>query len=430
MSGLGREAGSAAWGIADQALISLANFLTMLLLARSLDPSGFGSFVVVYTVLLFVTSIQMTLITRPHNVLAAGLQADDYGSYTSGALAGQALLALLFTATALLAAGIAFALGAGLAPLLLALAAVVFAWQMQEFARQLQYTRRRADQAFAYDFIRYGGAVSLIALLWHLDSLTSETALHSLALTAGLSALYGLRRLDLRLGSWRPVFRRNWVLVRWTFADCAGQWLSVELYPFLLAALSGVSATGAAKAVQTLVAPSHVVMNAFEAFLVPRAARAVSRGGKKAMLAFLIPIAALAALPLVAFWLLISLLGSQIIGFVYGDAYAGYAPMIWVCVAGYLALYTVQAQSLALLVLGEVKAIFAARVVSVALTLTLGIVFVTQWGAYGAFGGVLVSLAAMSGVLAWRLSKAGEEAIWTSDETTPAGRDRAPGVAI
>ena len=43
---------------------------------------------------------------------------------------------------------------------------------------------------------------------------------------------------------------------------------------------------------QNLVAPVHIVLNAFQSIAVPRASREYATGGRKAMLAFLIPTAA------------------------------------------------------------------------------------------------------------------------------------------
>src|SRR5688572_19593946 len=63
--------GKGAWGLADQMLISLTNFVTMVFLARGLGPAAFGVFVLVYTVMQFANGLQSALIIQPHNVLGA-----------------------------------------------------------------------------------------------------------------------------------------------------------------------------------------------------------------------------------------------------------------------------------------------------------------------------------------------------------------------
>src|SRR4051812_33542354 len=61
------------WGLFDQVLISATNFVTMVLTARALKPNSaeFGEFSLIYSALLFANVLQSTLITQPHNVLAA-----------------------------------------------------------------------------------------------------------------------------------------------------------------------------------------------------------------------------------------------------------------------------------------------------------------------------------------------------------------------
>ena len=84
--------------LADQALVSFSNFLTMVLLARAMSPHDFGGFVVVYTGLLFANSFQSSLVTRPHNVFAAPMRDKMHEVYTGGAAGMQLLMAVFFAA--------------------------------------------------------------------------------------------------------------------------------------------------------------------------------------------------------------------------------------------------------------------------------------------------------------------------------------------
>src|SRR4051812_2432472 len=93
---LGRDV----WALADQVLISGTNFVTMVLAARGLHPAAFGAFTLVYSSLLFANIFQSTLVTQPHNVLAATRHGGNYVRYTASAAFGQ----LLFAAAELLLA--------------------------------------------------------------------------------------------------------------------------------------------------------------------------------------------------------------------------------------------------------------------------------------------------------------------------------------
>jgi O-antigen/teichoic acid export membrane protein len=399
------EAASAVWGIADQALISLASFVTLLLLARSLAPGAFGTFVVLYMVLLFAGSLQTTLVTRPHNVLAAPMLDDDYEAYTGGVAAWQLLLALGFCALALAAAGVAFLTGVAMAPMILALAAVLLAGQLQEFARQTRYTRRRANEAFVVDLVRYGGGTAVIVLLWRLDTLDGELALYSMAVAAGVSALVGFREMPVRLHGCVAMVRRNWAFGKWLLGDSLGEWLSTELYPLLVAAIVGLGGTGVYKMAQNVLAPTHMIFSAFSAYAIPRAARSFARGGRPAMLGFLLPAAIVAAVPLVAYLGVVGLAGGRLVEFLYPQAEPEVASLLWLFCLCYLVQHLVDAEVVALLAAGNTRAVFIGRAVAAVLTLTLGVGLVWRFGVYGSLVALLLTLVARFLVLGWRLSR-------------------------
>src|SRR5690348_7922098 len=73
-----------AWAVADQALISGTNFVTMVLVARGLgSPAEFGTFTLVYSALLFANIFQVALVTQPHNVLGTSRRGEAYARYTT-----------------------------------------------------------------------------------------------------------------------------------------------------------------------------------------------------------------------------------------------------------------------------------------------------------------------------------------------------------
>ncbi len=419
---VGWTVGKGFWGVADQTVVSATNFLTMVFLARSVVPSVFGLFVVVYTVLLFANNLQVSAITRPLNVLGAPLSEESFRIYSAYAATGQFILASVFAGLAMISAGIAYCFGSSVFSMLVALAIALFAWQMQEFVRQVRYTQTRVAEAFVYDLISYGGQAVLIAALWAAHLLTADGTLYAIAVTSALSALYGFHRLKLPSRGFSPTaLKPSWHFGRWLLADCLGQWLSVQLFPLLTAAIAGVTSAAYFKAVQNLVAPVHIVLNAFQMMVVPRAARLYAKGGNRALMSFLIPVTILAAVPMIAYWVLIGIVGSWLLGILYSHAYQGHASLIWLFSGTYLGLHIVQAESIALMSMGNTRAIVVGRATAVALTLTAG-VGLTYWlGIYGTLVAAAATQAAMAFVLAYKLAQTGTTPL-TKARTLPPGR--------
>ena len=100
----------AAWALADQCVVSAANFLTVYLFARYMAAAAFGEFAIAQTALLLLTSMQGALLAQPHNVLGAGREETSYRHFTASLLIAQAVGAVLLCSL-LAAAGWLLALG-------------------------------------------------------------------------------------------------------------------------------------------------------------------------------------------------------------------------------------------------------------------------------------------------------------------------------
>ena len=77
------------WALGDQILISAANFITMVLAARSMPKTEFGSFTLIYSALLLANVLQSTLITQAQNAFPV---ADYNAAHIIVAWVGENLL--------------------------------------------------------------------------------------------------------------------------------------------------------------------------------------------------------------------------------------------------------------------------------------------------------------------------------------------------
>jgi len=372
--------------LTDQALVSFSNFITMVLLARAMSPHDFGSFVIVYTGLLFANSFQSSLVTRPHNVFAAPMRDKMHEVYTGGAAGMQLLMATVFAGIPLAGAVVAYLMGLHATWLLLGLSAAVFCWQLQEFVRQVQFTNGRIGEVLRLDVISYGGQAAIIAALWYLHLLDGPRALFVLAGTSLASALYGFSRIELA-SLWhtlRPAMRSNWRFGKWLLADSMGQWLAIFIYPVAVAAMVSATAAGAFRTVLNVVQPMYIVVNAYQSLITPRVSRAYATGGKRAMFRLLAPSATVVFVLLFAYTAVVGAFGRQILHALYGGSYDDYAGLVWYVGLGYLLYHLSQAAALALMVQGQTRSIFISRIVVVPFTLTVGMWITWHFGLYGA----------------------------------------------
>ena len=274
------------WAVGDQVLISGANFVTMVLVARSLGAEAFGLFTLVYSVLLLANIVQSTLITVPHNVLASTRDGVAFGRFTFSMGLAQIGLVSAEAMLVAVAAVVAFAHHLTVAPLLLALVPGVIGWQSQEFVRRVLYTQSRFGEAFANDCISYGGQTLAVAALWALDRVSGTGVLYVVAATSLVAAAVGLLQLrtslDYRFDA--AALRESWHFGKWLTAGELLQWgCSLQMYLYLSALILGTAAAGELKAAQILFGPTRVLAFYLGSVLPMRFARALASGGNAAV---------------------------------------------------------------------------------------------------------------------------------------------------
>src|SRR6185437_15530108 len=160
MRGFGRNI----WALNDQVLISGTNFATNVLTARAMADrqAEFGTFSVIYGVLLICNILQSTLVTQAHNVLGSLRSGTDYRRYTASTAVQQLFIVLIEAVLVVPIVLYGYHRGWASEAMLIALIPSIVAWQLQEYVRRVLYTEGRFADAFLNDVISYGGQTLVI----------------------------------------------------------------------------------------------------------------------------------------------------------------------------------------------------------------------------------------------------------------------------
>ncbi len=206
-------ASASAFVVADQFVVSLGNFGTNLLLIRTLEPSVFGVYAVLWSVMLLLNMLQSSLIVHPMLVMAASA-----GELGARKLAGAALSATL--AAAPIAAGVLFTAASGLhhadAGGWIILASL--SWQVQEVLRRSLISRRQYRRCIPGDSISYLGQAIVLLLLSRFENLSLVIVFASMAGTSILAAAlqaYQARPVPSRVRDLVSDFREFWKIGQW-----------------------------------------------------------------------------------------------------------------------------------------------------------------------------------------------------------------------
>lgn len=409
MSKLRRLLTIAGWGVFDQLLLSIVNFITLFLLARAVDPDAFGAFSLVYGVMLIANYGQLAFITQPHNVIAAALRGGDYRVYTRSLLGAQVVAVSLLAGAVAAVAGVAGAIASH--DTFLLLVAVIPAlplWQLQEFVRRVLYTEHRQAAAFGNDLLSYGGQGILVGALAATGRLTAPAALYAAAVTSAAACALGFAQIR-RSFQWASINRgpivESFDFGKWLAAAIGAHWVATQGYLYLAAAILGVAVAGALRAVQLVLAPLHVLMFSLSTMLPIRLstvlANADESGGASAF-ARNARFALRITLPVVvAYCVGVAVFADHIIRWAYGNRYSSYGRVLSIFALYYLLLYLAQFASTLLTAQRRTDWLFLGNAAAALITVAAAWPLMHAFGAEGA-GYLLVLSGAVLTVVLWQ----------------------------
>lgn len=392
--------------LVDQGLISLGNFVTSLIVARTLSVHDFGIVTLALTVLFAANTLQGALVVGPLGVLSADRDEAGTRRYTATAASIQAALVL---ACAVLVLGSAWLWhDPEISPVLVAIAVALIGWQVQEFGRRILYVNERIQAAVLNDLLSYGGQVLLCAALALAGLLTPVTALLAIGLTSAAAGAIGLWLVRPALAA-RPSLADATLTLRhgaWLAAGEVAQFISARLPAFVTATLVSVAAAGVLGAALLVLNPLNVIMFSIWTVVPMRIARAAAQSGPEAADRMFRRIYLLTALPVVVFCVAAMVVADPLLEFLYGAPYRGYG---WLVVL--VAVFSIARFHAGLLLAGlwarrQSRAIFVGHLVGAAAAVAGGVALVAALGLAGAAVAMIVATL-VSTFVYWRAYRRG-----------------------
>ena len=257
----GKSAGSrrVAWAIADQAAVSGGNFLTSLILLRTLLPTEFGTYALILNSIIFANNLQQAFIGYPLCVRAARSNAAQLRRVLSFALLGTVLLQLTLFAPALTAVNY----GLHQSSLLLASVIALCCWQLQDTVRASFQAKLEQRRALLGDAMSYIGQAVLLGLLCLRHKPQLATIFWIIAATSLAALLVQLAQSRPSLTPKRvvrPLAREFWRLGYWTVGSKLVSFLTLQAFPWVMLIRHGPVEVAGFQAVFQFMAFSNPLM--------------------------------------------------------------------------------------------------------------------------------------------------------------------------
>jgi O-antigen/teichoic acid export membrane protein len=394
------------WALCDQAIVSGGNFLTNLVLIRTLSPSSFGAFALLLNAVLFLNNLHTNMVAYPVCIRGAKSDDDTLGEVATGGLLatamGLAVIALLITA-ACLSIQRSF-----LIPIVIG--ATLF-WQLQETLRTVLVSRLAYKRALAGDAVSYLGQAAVLAIicLHHEPRLSIVFGVILLtSFVAGVGQAIQIRPNRPNRTFLGPFFRDLWQLGKWSTLAKVVAFFTFQAFPWLLAYTSGLATVASFQALFQLVALSNPLMFGFNNLIIASIANHSKSG--------ITPWAAsvkqmrLALVLFGSYFTALAIFGRFFMKTIYGShsPYIGNSPLLrWFALAYALEAIAMLAGAI-LGGLGETRFSFIAQLSAMVVSVLIVFPWITRSGLRAAVMGLLL-VAGTRAVAAWYLAYRGLE---------------------
>jgi O-antigen/teichoic acid export membrane protein len=276
----------------DQGLVSGANFITNVLLARAFGIKEYGVFALAWIAVLFANSLQYALIVTPMMSVGPKQETEERPLYYGSVLLQE-------IAFALLAAVIMFVsvrLSTRYFPqwevgnLALPISGATLAYLLQEFLRRYFFCTGQSKRALATDVVSYLSQLPI--LFWILQSHGAKLsdALWIIAATSFVgfvACMPWYEPITVDAHSVRRIFLRHWRISRWLAPTAFMQWGAGNLFLVAAPVYYGASASAVLRAASNIVGVAHVWFLGLDNVVPARAARLMHLKGIDGMLRYI-----------------------------------------------------------------------------------------------------------------------------------------------
>lgn len=393
--------------IFDQGLYSLTNFLTAVLLARSLSKEEYGIYVLALSLIISIMGIQRAIITVPYTVYSQKHRGGEFNTYTGSIFIHQIFLLIMFIACSLLFSKYFFLREGSTdnpAFILITFALAATGVLFRDFVRSYLLAQLSVRQS-----VIMGVSINIIQLLilaifYLKDGLTIHKAFLIIGGCSVPPSLYFFFRhsqIIVKSAGVLNDFSNNLKLGKWILGSSVISTLSSQAYPWLLAFFAdkgSVAILGVTLSLANIFGP---LLQGINSYVFPKMAFSRREGTLLSVISIMKKAVIVLSI-IFAFWIICgALFGNYLLALIYSSKYAGYGSvLIIVILSSFISAVTGPLNS-ALDALERADISFKSLIAGLIVTVSIGVILVYQWGLYGAVVGMLLSNLANC-LLRWR----------------------------
>jgi O-antigen/teichoic acid export membrane protein len=386
----------AQWALIDQAVVSGANFLVSIQVARALDARGLALYSLASATMLGLSSVHRSLISQPMNIRGATEdEAHRFWRYMAMVAIQWWMLPLVALTAALV--GVFFFPGWWL---ITGMVVFLCAFCLQDIARRFYYSGQGIGKALPGDIVTYGGQLLALLALWLFDCVNIVNVFWAMSVPV-VAGQWMMHRQICRdhpqpkpAGQATPheLLRDHWDLSKWIVLSQLVYIGASQLIPFQLATFATPQDVASYHAANTLMNALNIVRLTMGNYLPARAAAVLARGGRDGLRDYLLQLGWMwIGLSSIGFLVLL-VSGESLIDLLFGGKYQGAKVILAAMAAIHLLSISSLITAAGAQVLQITRSIFTTNTVAMALAWLVGPPLISRFGLWGALASLAIGL--------------------------------------
>jgi len=376
--------------------VSGVNFLVGVLIARFLGVEQFGFFTLLWMAVLFIQSLQMSMISAPMMSIGPKQNNQEKIGYYRAVIAHQSIFSIassVFLCISIIIGNKIFPAW-NIIEFVFVLPLTLFLSQNQDFIRRLFFVEKRFLAAFYNDLIGYGGRLLGLFVLFSVTEPSLDTVLWVISITLSVSVGLGFLMIHKPSFDYQhilKVFQRHWKMSKWLTGTALMQWTSGNYFIVVAGALSGPVAVGVLRAAGNIIGITNILFQGLENIVPPTASRHLVLSGIAGLKSYLRKVFIFGGAAVLALAILLSIFSGQILTLLYGNEYSDYGYiLVWYSMISIIS-YSLIPLFIGLRTLENTKPLFISYLITTIFSISTANILIEKFELNGVMTGMLMN---------------------------------------
>ncbi len=383
------------YALIDQAIVSLANFIVSVLVARNMGLEYYGYYSLILIIAMFTQTVFLATYTQPMMSMSSKYSKNPqyHGTlYISFILTVTITTAVIYLIIRILSDKV---FDMDISSYSLVVAVFIYTITLQDFTRRLLFAKKMGNAAIRVDIINYLGKVILLYVLMFYNMGSLLNVLIISIIISSLSIIYGnVKMRILRDSNYKniiPVFTNHMVNAKWLIGSSLMQWFTGNSYVLAAGVIIGPEIVGIVRIAQNLMGLTHVFLIAMENFVPSNAVRIYGVHGVKSLKYYIAKVIGINFVFVTISLIVLLLFSEMIVGMLYGQEYTQYSTFIVFYIIVYYVLVSNAVLKIMLRTLNTTQWIFYGDLIASIFSSTTAYLIISSFDTNGLIYGTITS---------------------------------------